>query len=70
MFVDPEKGLLERILAHFEESSSAEHMNIPGFRLHPLKGDFVGLWVVAVSRNWRMVFRFEIGQASQVDLVD
>lgn len=61
---------IERILARLVESSSIEHMNIPGFRLHPLKGDFAGLWAVAVSRNWRIVFRLENGHASQVDLVD
>ncbi len=42
----------------------------PGFRLHPLKGDRAGQWSVRVSRNWRVVFRFEDGEAEGVDLID
>lgn len=45
-------------------------MNIPGFRLHPLKGDFARLWAVAVSRNWRIAFRLKNGHASQLEFVD
>lgn len=39
-------------------------------RLHPLKGDRAGQWSVRVSGNWRVVFRFEDGEAVDVDLVD
>ena len=42
----------------------------PGYRLHPLKGDLAGLWSISVSGNWRVVFRFEDGEAVDVDLVD
>ena len=42
----------------------------PGFRLHPLKGDRAGQWSVRVSGNWRVVFRFEDGEAVAVDLID
>ena len=45
-------------------------MNIPGYRLHPLKGDLKGFWSVTVSGNWRIVFRFEDGQVVDVDLTD
>ena len=45
-------------------------MDLPGFRLHPLKGDRAGYWAVDVSGNWRVVFRFEGVHASDVDLVD
>lgn len=45
-------------------------MDLPGFRLHPLKGGFAGFWTVTVSANWRIVFRFEGNHASDVDLVD
>ena len=44
--------------------------NAPGFRLHPLKGDRAGHWSVRVSGNWRVVFRFEDGEAVGVDLID
>ena len=45
-------------------------MNLPGFRLHPLKGALAGYWSVRVSANWRIVFRFEGMDASDVDLAD
>ena len=39
-------------------------------RLHPLKGDCEGRWSVRVSGNWLVVFRFEDGEAMDVDLID
>lgn len=59
-----------RILARLEEASEVGNMDLPGFRLHPLKGDLVGFWSVTVSGNWRVVFRFEGGHAGDVDLID
>jgi toxin HigB-1 len=42
----------------------------PGWRLHPLKGELKGFWSVTITRNWRLIFRFEHGDAFDVDLVD
>lgn len=42
----------------------------PGWRLHPLKGELTGFWSVSVSGNWRLLFRFEHGDAFDLDLVD
>lgn len=61
---------LERILARLDEADEAEDMDLPGYRLHPLKGDLAGLWSIMVSCNWRLVFRFDDGDADEVDLVD
>ena len=61
---------IERILARLEEASDAGNMDLPGYRLHPLKGRLAGFWSVTVSGNWRIVFRFEAGHASDVDLID
>ena len=61
---------IERILARLEEASEVSNMDLPGFRLHPLKGDRVGYWSATVSGNWRIVFRFEDGHARDVDLID
>ena len=61
---------VERILARLEEASEVGNMNLPGFRLHALKGDLAGYWSVTVSGNWRIVFRFESGHAGDVDLID
>ncbi len=42
----------------------------PGWRLHPLKGDLKGFWRVTITGNWRLIFRFEAGDAFDVDLTD
>ena len=45
-------------------------MDLPGYRLHPLKGDMAGLWSVRVTGNWRVVFGCEGTEALDIDLVD
>lgn len=45
-------------------------MDFPGSFLHPLKGRLKGYWAVRVSGNWRVTFRFEDGDAWDVDYVD
>lgn len=59
-----------RVLQRLDRASQPEHMDIPGFRLHPLKGDLAGFWSVAINANWRIVFRFEDNDATDIDLVD
>ncbi len=44
--------------------------DLPGYRLHSLKGDLKGWWSVTISGNWRIVFRFRDGDALDVDLKD
>ena len=44
--------------------------DLPGFRLHPLKGAYTGFWAVTVRANWRVVFRFEDGHAADIDYLD
>lgn len=45
-------------------------MNLPGFRLHPLKGELKGYWAVTVRANWRVIFRFSDRNASDVAYID
>jgi toxin HigB-1 len=45
-------------------------MNVPGWKLHPLKGDMAGHWSVRVNGNWRLTFRFENGDAVHVNYQD
>lgn len=45
-------------------------MNAPGWKLHPLKGEFAGHWAVWVSGNWRMTFTFDGADASVVNYQD
>jgi proteic killer suppression protein len=61
---------IERILARLDEATKAANMDLPGYRLHPLKGRLAGYWSVSVSGNWRIVFRFEGANVCDVDLVD
>ena len=61
---------LRDILAALDLSSGPEGMNLPGFRLHELKGSLKGHWAVSVSANWRVTFRCEDGAAVDVDYVD
>ena len=57
-------------LAALDTASSIEDMDIPGFRLHPLKGDRKGLWAIFVSGNWRITFEFKDGNAYIVNYED
>jgi proteic killer suppression protein len=45
-------------------------MALPGYRFHPLKGEWAGFWSVTVSGNWRIVFQFENSNVYDVDLID
>ncbi|MFN0172080.1 MAG: type II toxin-antitoxin system RelE/ParE family toxin [Bryobacteraceae bacterium] len=53
-----------------DSATSPQDLDLPGYRLHPLKGKLKGFWAVTVGANWRIVFRFEEGNAIDVDLVD
>ncbi len=58
------------ILSALHASEEIEGMNLPTFRLHALKGDLKGVYAVTVRANWRIIFRFEDGNAFDVDFVD
>ena len=45
-------------------------LHLPGYRLHALTGDLAGLWSIRVTGNWRLIFRFEAGEAVDVELID
>jgi toxin HigB-1 len=61
---------IERILARLDEATEPANMNLPGLRLHPLKGELAGYWSVSLSGNWRIIFRFDGANACDVDLLD
>jgi proteic killer suppression protein len=68
--VNPEHvGKLKNILATLNAAPTIEHLNLPGLRLHQLKGEMKGFWAVTVRANWRVIFRFD-GNAHDVDYVD
>jgi proteic killer suppression protein len=62
--------IAERILTILDAASAPQAFDLPRYRLHPLKGDRKGFWAVTVRANWRIVFKFEGGNAAEVDFVD
>ena len=63
-------GDVEDILARLDDAESPQAMSLPGYHLHPLRGEFRDFWSVTVRRNWRIIFRFESGDAFDVELID
>src|ERR1700687_301961 len=61
---------IREILTALDAAQTIEGLSRPSFRPHPLKGDLKGFWAVTVRANWRIIFRFGDGRASDVDLID
>lgn len=61
---------LRLILSRLDSAIAPMDMQLPGLRLHPLKGRHRGWWAVDVSGNWRVIFRFEGKNAVDVDYLD
>ena len=61
---------IENILATLDAADSPQAVDLPGYRLHPLKGGRKGFWAVTVRANWRIIFRFENGDACDVEMLD
>jgi toxin HigB-1 len=61
---------LRIILARLDASSFPEDMDLPGLALHQLKGTQKDFWSVSVSGNWRAIFRFENGNALDINYID
>ena len=63
-------GRITLALADLDAASKPSDIDLPGYRLHPLRGDLKGLWSISISGNWRITFRFADGDVYDVDLVD
>ena len=61
---------LRMLLAALDTAASIQDMDVPGFRLHRLKGIEADRWSVRVSGNWRLTFEFREGQAHVIDYED
>ena len=61
---------IEEILVLLDTVTRPGEMDKSGYRLHPLSGNLSDFWSVAVSGNWRIIFRFDGGNVTDVDLVD
>jgi proteic killer suppression protein len=68
--VNPEHvSKLRNILAKLHAAPTVAHMDVPGFRLHSLRGQMKGFWADTVRANWRVIFRFDDGP-EDIDYVD
>lgn len=61
---------IRRILYRLDEAETIDDLNIVGWALHPLSGDMKGHWAVKVNGNYRITFRFEVGNVFDVDYID
>jgi len=66
-WVDKLRKMLQAIDAAIEVEEVALY---PGWKLHPMKGEWKGFWSLTVSGNWRLFFRFEDGDAFDLLLYD
>lgn len=58
------------ILGYIDRAKYIDDINLPGFKLHKLKGDRREIWSVTVRANWRITFKFENGNAYILDYED
>ena len=65
-FVDAAKNILMLL----DAATTPQGLDLPRLHLHPLKGDMRGYWAVTVRANWRIIFKFEDGNAEDVELID
>ncbi|MCG5534652.1 type II toxin-antitoxin system RelE/ParE family toxin [Ectothiorhodospira mobilis] len=61
---------LRRILANLDEAKKSQDMDLPGYKLHELKGHREGFWSVQVNGNWRVTWRFIGGDVELVNYED
>ena len=62
--------IVERILTVLDAASTPQALDLPRYRLHPLKGELKGYWSVTVKTNWRIIFRFNEADIFDVELID
>jgi len=65
--------LVDRVveaLGLLDVAASPKDLRLPGYRLHPLRGNLKGHWSITISGNWRLTFRIFDGEVHDVDLVD
>ena len=57
-------------LVALDTATVIDDINLPGFRLHPLKGNMKSLWSIEVNKNWRITFVFKAGDVYIVNYED
>ncbi len=62
---------IKRILSAINAAKTLEPLRmVPGYKLHPLTGDLKGFWAIWVTGNYRICFKFEDGNAYEINYLD
>jgi len=61
---------LARLLTFLDQAAGPDDLDLPGWRLHPLKGELAGFWSLTVNGNWRVIFRFTGIDVELLDYLD
>lgn len=61
---------LQFVLGALNEAVDGSQLDLPGWRLHPLKGDLKGYWSIKINGNWRVIFRFRGQDVELLDYLD
>jgi toxin HigB-1 len=61
---------LRDILVRLDAAHAPADMDLPGFRLHALRGEMKGSWSVTIRANWRVTFRFSDRDTFDIDYLD
>jgi len=61
---------IRRVLAQLDQATCAEDLDLSGHRLHLLKGELTGFWSITIRANWRITFRFDGLDVTDVDYLD
>ena len=61
---------IQRVLARLDQAIQPDDLDLPGFRLHQLKGDLAGYFSITIRPNWRIIFRFQGQDVTDVDYLD
>ena len=64
------KQKIKMQLVALDTATIIDDLDLPGFRLHPLKGAMKGLWSIEVNKNWRITFEFKAGDVYVVNYED
>lgn len=64
------KRKIQMRLVALDTATNIDDMNLPGFRLHQLKGHKASVWAIDVNKNWRITFEFRNGDAYIIDYED
>ena len=59
---------IRQILSVLHAAQTLKDINVPGYDLHPLKGDLKGLWSVKVNGNYRIIFAFHEAKVEVLDV--